>query len=264
MKLRSNSSRSLRVSAAVCAVVGLTLLGAATTAAGAASPCGDHSFGFEGTRLLNDGISNSAGPFTISLPAGTYDIAMHSHDAHDEHPGQIEQTMEQWYFVLDSGYVSPMTVDVPDDLNDSDTFAAAQVIGDSTTITLHHRGEGNTNSVDPTCVGFTIVEPATPEPVVEAPTTTTTTPEISVVTEEPVEETPVVAAPSTTEAIPPVVAGVVETAPPVKAQVAAPAPQLALTGPSSLTLAMTFAGLAMLVIGAALVLDERRVAGRSN
>lgn len=271
MSIRNMSNQSLRVIATVSAVVGLTLIGSASTA-GATGACGDYSFGFQGTRLINDGISQSAGPFAIQLPAGTYDIVMQSHDGHDDHPGQLEQTQEQWYFVLDSGYQSPFAVDVPEEANTSTTTAAAQVIGDSTSITLHHRGEGGVNSVDPICVGFTLTAAA---PVIEEEPeeTTPVVPEESEVVVEPEEEVPVetvpeetvpevvpdeipeVVSPPTTavEVIVPEVAGAVQTAPPASG----PARQLAVTGPSQLVLLMTLGGLAMLLIGAGIVLDER-------
>lgn len=139
--------------------------------AGATMGCGEYSFGFAGTRLLNDGISHVAGPFTIELPADTYDVIMQSHDAHDEHPGQTEQTEEQWYFVLDSGYQSPLTVDIPDDQNLTVTVVENQMIAsDTTSITVHHRGVGSVNSVDVVCVGFTPVEePVILSPIVEEP-----------------------------------------------------------------------------------------------
>jgi len=82
---------------------------------GASSSCGTWSFGFAGTRLINDGISNDAGPFAITLPAGTYDVTMVSHDNHPSPDYQTSQTGEQWRFRLDSGYTSGLTKDVPSD-----------------------------------------------------------------------------------------------------------------------------------------------------
>lgn len=249
----------------VTAAISLTLVGTAAPA-GASGPCGDYSFGFQGTRLINDGISNSAGPFAIQLPAGTYDIVMQSHDAHDEHPGQVEQTQEEWYFVLDSGYVSPFTIDVPEDANTSMTAASAQAIGNSASITLHHRGEGGVNSVNPVCVGFTATTPAAPiapeveEPVVSPPVAPEEPPAVEPVDETPDEVPEVVSPPTVPEPATPIVpdvAGVVETAPPV-----APVGQLAVTGPSQLMLVLISGGLAMLLIGAGLVLDERNLARR--
>lgn len=194
----------------------------------ASTGCGEYSFGFEGTRLLNDGISTSAGSFTIALPAGTYDVTMVSHDAHDEHPGQDDQTQEQFYFTLDSGYTSPPSNDIPNDVNDMTTIVGAQEIGDTTSITVHHLGQGGVNSVDVRCVGFTTVQVAGPDPE----------PEPEVVDPEP-EPEPEVAAPA-------------PVTPEVAAKVETPVAQLARTGPPEIVLA--FAGLGLFLVGYGVVL----------
>ncbi len=155
--------------AAAVSVSGVILFGAASPA-GAASGCGEYSFGFDGTRLLNDGISTTAGPFSINLPEGTYTVTAKSFDDHDAHPGQLEQTQEQWRIHLDSGYVSPPTNDVPESSNYSTTTFTNQTIGASSTITLTHLGQGGVNSVSPLCVGFTSEAPA---PTSVTPTTVT-------------------------------------------------------------------------------------------
>lgn len=133
--------------------------------AGANADCGTISFSFEGTRLLNDGISHKAGPFTIDLPAGTYDVVMRSGDSHSTQDGQIDQEAERWWFALDSGWNSTATDDLPDELDANLTMMAGQVIPASTSITLHHLGQGGINSVNPLCVGFTGVDdlPADPD-----------------------------------------------------------------------------------------------------
>ena len=61
-----------------------TTFAAASGPAAATANCGTISFSFEGTRLINDGISHRAGPFAIDLPAGTYDVVMRSSDSHSE------------------------------------------------------------------------------------------------------------------------------------------------------------------------------------
>ena len=109
--MTARTRRSLRLATVAFVLAGASLVGTAS-AANAATGCGEYSFGFEGTRLLNDGISDSAGPFAISMPAGTYDITLHSFDDHAAHPGQVAQTQEQWYFTLDSGYSSPASSDI--------------------------------------------------------------------------------------------------------------------------------------------------------
>lgn len=243
------SSRFFRLALAVLVLSGAGIVGTATTA-NADTGCGEYSFGFAGTRLLNDGISNTAGPFTIAMPAGTYAITLHSFDDHIDHPGQTDQTQEQWYFTLDSGYISPVSSDIPDDaVSVTDTFTGV-IDQDATSITVHHLGQGNVNSVSPMCVGFTTVTPALPAPE-----------EIS---EVPAVEAPVeVAGPELTMNDVPVVPVEVKPAvevkaPAVAAPVPSPAPQLAITGPSAYTWALILAGASLLALGAALVLEERR------
>lgn len=241
MSTRSVSLRGIQLAGIALALTGLSLTTSAA-AAGATMSCGEHSFGFEGTRLLNDGISHRAGPFAIDLPSGTYDVIMQSHDAHDDHPGQDDQTAEQWYFVLDSGYESPLTTDVPDDSNTSVTVVERQEIGSASSITLHHLGEGSINSVDVVCVGFT---PVAPEPTIAEPTN-----------EEPLIEGPAVPR------------QVVEPAPtfeptPVVVEVAGassvqPEAQLALTGPTPMTTGLVIAGIALVASGTSLAAVDRR------
>jgi hypothetical protein len=240
-------SRTLRLTAAALAIASTTIVGTATTAS-ATMGCGEYSFSFEGTRLLNDGISDTAGPFTITLPAGTYDIALHSFDDHVAHPGQTDQTQEQWYFQLDNGYQSPTTTDIPDDDTfAADTFSNVTIPTDATTITVHHLREGGINSVAPLCVGFTTTQtrtqpeldtaieiagpqaPFQPLPVTNAPTITV---EVEAVTE--------IAAPPAVAPAP-----VVET------------PQLALTGPTT-TWTMIATGVTLIALGTALTAHQRR------
>lgn len=118
--------------------------------------CGDVDIHLDGIRLLNDGISETAGPFAIILPAGRYDITVSSFDDHAAHPNQ-DQPNEQWYFTLDSGYQSPVTSDIPDESNMTTDSWADQTIGATTSVTLWHLGVGNVNSVEPICIGFTAV-----------------------------------------------------------------------------------------------------------
>ncbi len=254
--------RSLRIATATAAIAGVSII-ALAPAAGATMGCGQHSYGFDGTRLLNNGISNTAGPFTIeTLPAGTYDIIVQSYDAHDEHPGQTDQTAEQWYFTLDSGYTSPLSTDIPDASNHTIDVWDAQVIDTAaTTVTLHHRGEGNVNSVDPICVGFT---PTPAEPAQEGPTTTVAEPVIDEPTAPAAE--PLIAGPTlpiadaehtsigavTDAATTPVV---VEVKPAVETTQVEEV--LALTGPSHAQI-LSGIGLGALALGMGLVTAERR------
>ena len=251
------SSRSFRLAAAAVVVSSAAIVGTATTAS-ASSGCGEYSFGFEGTRLLNDGISDSAGPFTISMPAGTYDITLHSFDDHAAHPGQLEQTQEQWYFALDSGYTSPVSSDIPEDVNSVvDTFSNI-VIEEATAISVHHLGEGGVNSVAPMCVGFTSV---TPEPVEEEVVEEVDVPAAEVEREVVEPDAPIEEEVVEEADVPVEVEGVIEIRgpqAPAVAAAAAPAPQLALTGPSAQLWAMVISGASLVAIGGSLVVGERR------
>ena len=158
--LRLSLSRRWMRSVAVLILAAGTLAG--QSAAGASGGCGEFSFGFEGTRLLNDGISNSAGPFAISLPAGTYDITLVAHDLHSHDSTVNTQPHEQFVVRLDNGYVSPPSADIPDDIDNTTTVHRAQHIASPAgAISVHHVGIGGVDSVDVLCVGF--------DPIAEAP-----------------------------------------------------------------------------------------------
>ncbi len=246
------SSRPIRLAAVALVLAGSSVV-ATAVAANASSGCGEYSFGFEGTRLLNDGISDSAGPFSISMPAGTYDITLHSFDDHADHPGQVEQTQEQWYFTLDNGYRSPVSSDIPDDGNTStDTFRGV-AIDAATAITVQHLREGGVNSVAPMCVGFTTVEPVeevVPEAPVDEPE-----PEVEIASPPPAKvarDVPV------TPDVPVEVEPAVEVNPDAVVAAPAVAPQLAITGPSAQASLLVLLGSALVLGGAGLVLAERR------
>ena len=132
--------------------------------AGASETCGEFSFGFEGTRLFNDGISNSAGPFPIELPAGTYDVTLVAFDSHSAQTSVDTQPGEQFVVQLDNGYVSPPSLDIPDDVDGTRTVHQAQEISTAASaISVHHLGVAGINSVDVVCVGFDITQDTIPE-----------------------------------------------------------------------------------------------------
>lgn len=254
--------------------------------AGASDACGTYSFGFEGTRLLNDGISNVSGPYPIDLPAGTYTVTLVAHDHHDQQVGVPTQPGEQYTVELDSGYTSPASTDIPDELILTTTVFPNQKIAASSTITVRHGGAPGINSVDVVCVGFTPVEvpppavdptderpseppssedtanPDDPEvpgvvfpnpldpptdPPVERPTQDIGDPVGIVRDPDPGSETPVPANPLPIE---PDVLGVIES-PPV-------APQLAITGPAEHASQLLGAGVVLVLLGAFLVHRQRR------
>lgn len=234
---------TLRRVAAICALsLGAFALSSGTVTA-AADGCGEYSYGFTGTRLINDGISTSAGPYAISLPAGTYDVQMWSNDNHPSPDYQTDQTAEQWYFVLDNGYSSPPTLDIPNNAESTVTSIEKVTLDAATTITVHHRLVGSSpNSVNVECVGFT------PANVDISPPATPAITEPSVL--PPVVHPPSVSAPVAT--VPTEVKPVVE-APPI--------PQLAVTGTDS---SLVYVGLLLLLTGVALVVSERRVEQRHD
>ncbi len=263
-----------RVAVGVLVGIGASLV--AATAAGASTACGEYSYGFAGTRLLNDGISNSAGPFAIDLPAGTYSVTLVSHDSHDAQDGVPTQPGEQYVVVLDSGYVSPPSTDIADDQNDMTTTHAGQVIEASTAISVRHLGGDSINSVDVLCVGFTpeppiddatteippeTVPPAEPASEAPAPTEEEPTQDIA----EPVSIVRELPAPTTTTTpVPtpePEVRGAVEepsTPEVLAADPIAQPPLLAITGPS-LASTLLVVGLVMIALGVGLVSRERKL-----
>ena len=155
---RNSKKAMFRGACAFLLLVGATVDGTIGNA-GAEGGCGEYSFGFTDTRLINDGISNSAGPFPIDLPAGLYDVKMVGQDDHTTSP-HSDQPGERWYVDLNNGWQSPLTEDLPDDADMMTTDLAAQTIPASTAISVHHAGEGNVNSIEVVCVGFTPVAAA--------------------------------------------------------------------------------------------------------
>ena len=192
MASRSRTNRSkARLGSYLCATIAASLLVAPVVAAPAfaSTGCGEFSFGFEGTRLLNDGVSNEAGPFPAELPAGTYELTLVSGDQHSEQVDIPTQPAEQFVVVLDSGYVSPPSLDVPDDADEISTTHPNQEIGASTTISVRHIGSEGINSVNVLCVGFTPTAAPAGEPIVEE--TVAEDPAEEPAGEEPVAEEPV-------------------------------------------------------------------------
>jgi len=189
------------------------VLASASTLGAVEGPCGEYSYGFTGTRLINDGISTSAGPFAIDLPAGTYDIVMMSNDNHPTADYQPDQTQEQWFVRLDNGYQSPPTLDIPSDQERVTTTFTDVTIARATAISVHHLQEGSVNSVNVECVGFTTS-------VVAAPATTTTEPPAVV---PPASVAPTTIAPATPATVaPPTTVAAVTTPPTTVAAVTTP------------------------------------------
>ena len=271
---------------------------AATVPRPTGNQCASNEFSvaFDDTVVLLDNSTQaSAGPFSVNVPAGTYDIIVSTWNGFTDIP---DQTMEQWFFETDSGYTSPLTSDSSPALLQNQEFQN-QTIGATTSVTLFHKAPGmdSVNSVHPLCIGFRsvaapVTTTTTEAPVVttttEAPVVTTTTeaPVVTTTTEAPVvtttTEAPAVAGPTTTAApaaptttaapaAPATTAAPAATAAPaVAAQAettttttAAPtdptaAPELALTGPSELALSLGLTGAALVLAGSAAVVAARK------
>ncbi len=240
--------------------------------AGATTGCGTYSYGFEGTRLLNDGISTVSGPYPIDLPAGVYTVTLIAHDHHDRQAGVPTQSGEQYVVELDSGYRSPASTDIPDDKILTTTVFAGQDIEASSQITVRHGGQPGVNSVDVVCVGFTpepidpvIEQPDPPPAVVDPPVTDPPSVDI------PIPDVPVVAPPVETPVQDisdpitvvrdPAVIPPASVVPEVKGTVEFPpaTPQLAITGPADHADLLLAVGTMLISLGVILVRRERRI-----
>lgn len=238
------------VSAALAAIlVAATLLLGAGVAGSSTDGCGEFSYGFAGTRLINDGISTSAGPFAIALPAGYYEITLVSHDDHPSADYQTDQTAEQWYVRLDNGFVSAPSADIPNDQEWMTTVLPAQDVPAASAISVQHLLSGTSpNSVNVMCVGFTSVERP-------APTTTTTT----TVSPDPIVAPPTSTEVSTPTTVKPAVPATTTIPPEVKGKVEPPA-ELAVTGAGDLIAVLAALGASLIVSGSVLVRRPRRAA----
>ena len=134
-----------------------TLLFSAVTVAvpiGAQTECTVELSFDETHHLLNNGVDNTAGPFEVELEAGTYTIVVESSDDHDAQIGVGTQPDESFHIVLDSGYISPATNDIPDEENTVTTVFTGQEIEASSSLVLEHALIGGVNSVFPESVCF--------------------------------------------------------------------------------------------------------------
>lgn len=233
-----------------------------TGVAAASSSCGTYSFGFTGTRLINDGISNDAGPFSIELPAGTYDVTVLFSDHHDQQPDP-HQPNEQFHVRLDSGYLSPPSVDLPDDSNAGGHTFAGQQIAAASQISVHHLGVGGVNSVNVDCVGFTpsaAQAAAKPDQDIGDPASIEKPPAPEL---DPAPAQPVQVKPNAPEPVQPETpAAVAKPEPEVLGAVEEPPAVLALTGPNQ---TLVLINIALMAIGLGVLIEysaRRRPARR--
>ena len=244
-----------KIGAAMLTAITLAAVGlpALTSPLGASEGCGTYSFGFPGTRLLNDGISDSAGPYPIDIPGGIYTVTLVAHDHHDTQVGVPTQPGEQYYVTLDSGYASPLSTDIADDENRTTSVFTSQRVEASTAITVMHGGTPGINSVDVICVGFTphaITDPPKEPPAQDIGDPATVVRPPNVVGPASVVPTSVVPT-----SVVPEVKGTVE--------VPQVTPQLAVTGPGAHARTLVGFGTLMIALGALLIRRERRFDIRS-
>ena len=219
----------------------------------------DFSIAFGEADVLIDPTNTTLGPFTLSVPAGTYEITMSSWLGFTDDPAQ---TMEQWFFTTDSGYTSPLTTDSAE-LVFTDV-ATSQTLPATSSITLRHKGNtGVTNSVHPLCIGLrSVAAPVTT--TTAAPTTTTAAP--TTTTAAPTTTTTVAVSPggqgtdgtTTTTAAPTTTTAAPTTTVASGAGAEEEIPELALTGPGDLSMSLGLTGAALMLAGVAAVRASRR------
>jgi len=261
----------------------------------AAAACVDVTFDFD--SLGQGALTNNnptLGPTPIAIGAGTYDIELVSSDP-THGPGLFtDQTHEQWFFVLDSGYASPVTPDIPEIDLSLTVVVTGVTLSASTAITAVWSGQAPSSDSVHAAVTFKCADTVvTVGSTTEAPTTTAaptttvapTTTEAPTATTAPGTTTP---APSTTVlpvTVPPTVATTTTTASTSTSQVVVTIaqaednmpedtngdenPDLGLDGELAATgvnLNLALSGLSLIAAGFALVIsgamvdDRRRLA----
>ena len=112
------------------------------------------------------------GPYDVAVPAGDYRIVVTSSDLQHLEADPPFQPAETWFFATDSGYVSPVTPDLPDDEFSITIDLGVLTIPETSKITFFHAQEQpGAHSVTPS-VSFLC--PADGGP------TSTTTPETTI------------------------------------------------------------------------------------
>ena len=222
----------------------------------------DYSVAFPDNITLVSPVLTSAGPFSIAVPEGTYEITLQSWLGAIEFP---RHTMEQWFFTTDSGYTSPLTTDHSPNLVGADTITAVIPAG-TTSVSLFHKPQDTdiNNSVQPLCIGFDALE--APATTTTAAPATTAAPETT--TAAPETTTTAAPSPTTTEAASGSDTGVAAgglanntatttTVATTSTSETVPA-ELALTGPGDLSFSLGLAGAALTLAGAGALIASRR------
>ncbi len=200
---------------------------------------------------LAEGVVESAGPFAVSIPAGTYEVRMSSWADMDD---PVEPN-ERWFFTADSGYTSPIIADPGDNHVIVQSFTDQVITSPISSITLQHMlpGDSVNNSVVAKCISFTLTSAPETTTTTAAPTTTTTAaPTTTTTVDQGVLDT----ATSTTTT------STTTTTTTTTIAVAAAAPEqpqtLALTGPSDLAASLALVGGALTLAGFAALAAGRR------
>ncbi len=190
------------------------------------------------------------GPLPVNVAGGTYEIVLSSADPTHAPGAYLDQVNEQWHFTLDSGYVSPVTPDIPDEAMGTSMSAGIVTLAPASSITFHWDGVlPSYDSVHPTVSFICATAPTTTTTTTVAPTTaptttvaptTTTAPTTSVAPSSTVAPTTTVASTTTTQGE---IGGITEENPQT-------GEELARTG-LNLTLGLT--GLTLILLGSLMV-----------
>ena len=223
--MRARANRNIL--AAMCIIAGVVLIAVAPVAAdGEPVECVDVSVNFDdaGLGALSKG-QTTLGPLSLDLSAGTYDVVLISSDPTHAPGAFTDQQNESWFIVLDNGYTSPKTPDIPD-AELSVTVVVENVdLGAATAVTAVWAGQAPSHDSVHAAVTFRCAAPvvtttttsSTAPPTTIASSTTaaetTTTTSASTTTAAPTT----IAAPTTTSAAPTTVAGTGSTIAPTTA-----------------------------------------------
>lgn len=101
--------------------------------------------------VVLDEATPSAGPYAISLPAGTYVVRTATWMGLDGGSGDNQQ----WFFTTDSDFVSPETTDSSPVESIVNQFDDQVLVTDTTSITIHRSTNAEAGErVHPICLGF--------------------------------------------------------------------------------------------------------------
>lgn len=106
--------------------------------------------------VVLDEDTPSAGPYAISLPAGTYVVRTATWMGPEGGSGDNQQ----WFFTADSDFESPETTDSSPVESIVNQFDNQIFVADTTSITIHRSENSNASDrVHPICLGFAPIGP---------------------------------------------------------------------------------------------------------